>query len=344
MAHPYRIREIAQQAGLSTATVDRVLHGRAGVRAGTVAEVHRAIADLQRQASQVGLGGATFFVDLVVLAPDRFSRAVRAALEAELPTLRPAVVRARFHFRQDGSAADLADVLDGVGRRGSSGVLLKAPDDPAVVAAVARLEERGIPVVTFVTDVPASRRVAYVGMDDRAAGATAAYLLTAVAPGSGGVLVSLSRSTFRGEGDREQGFRAALRELAPGVPVHVVEGGDGLEDSTRASVAQVLAGEPGIDAVYSAGGGNRAVLAAFDDAGRVPRGFVAHDLDADNVVLLRERRLTAVLHHDLRADVRRVCRAVMQVQGALPGRPSSRPSQIQVITPYNEPAGLLDDH
>ena len=342
MAHPYRIREIAQQAGVSTATVDRVLHGRPGVRAATVAEVHRAVADLDRQASQVRLDGRTFFLDLVVLAPDRFSRAVRAALEAELPSLRPAVVRARFHFREEGAPADLAATLDAIARRGSSGVLLKAPDDPAVVAAVARLEGAGIPVVTFVTDVPGSLRVAYVGMDDRAAGATAAYLLTAVAPGSGGVLVSLSRSTFRGEGDRELGFRAALRDLAPDLPVHVVAGGDGLDASTTAAVSAALRRGPALDAVYSVGGGNRAVLAAFDAAGRRVRAFVAHDLDAENVALLRQRRLTAVLHHDLRADVRRVCRAVMQAQGALPGRPSSRPSQIQVITPFNEPAGLVE--
>jgi len=341
VTHPYRIREIAQQAGLSTATVDRVLNGRPGVRAGTVAEVHRAIADLERQASQVRIGGATFFVDLVMLAPDRFSAAVRSALEAELPTLRPAVVRARFHFRENGSVADLVGLLDGIGQRGSSGVLLKAPDDPAVVAAVGRLEERGVPVVTFVTDLPSSRRVAYVGMDDRAAGATAAYLLTTKAPDSGGVLVSLSRSTFRGEGDREVGFRAALRELAPKLPVRVVEGADGLEPSTSAVVAAVLAEEPLLDTVYSVGGGNRAILAAFDSADRPVRGFVAHDLDAENVVLLRSRRLTAVLHHDLRADVRRVCRAIMQAQGALPGRPGSHPSQIQVITPFNEPAGLV---
>jgi LacI family transcriptional regulator len=343
MAHPYRIREIAQQAGLSTATVDRVLNGRAGVRAGTVAEVHRAVADLERQASQVRLGGRTFFLDLVVLAPDRFSRAVRAALEAELPSLRPAVIRARFHFREDGSVADLVRVLDGIVRKGSSGVLLKSPDDPAVVAAIARLEDAGIPVVTFVTDVPTSRRIAYVGMDDRAAGATAAYLLTAVGRDPGGVLVSLSRSTFRGEGDRESGFRTALRELAPHLPVHAVEGTDGLDASIFATVSAALERDPSLDSVYSVGGGNRAVLAAFDAAGREVRGFVAHDLDAENVVLLRERRLTAVLHHDLRTDVRRVCRAVMQAQGALPGRPSSRPSQIQVITPFNEPAGLLDE-
>ena len=40
------------------------------------------------------------------------------------------------------------------------------------------LAATGIPVVTFVTDLPFSRRVAYVGLDNRAAGATAAYLVT----------------------------------------------------------------------------------------------------------------------------------------------------------------------
>ena len=57
------------------------------------------------------------------------------------------------------------------------GVILKAPDVPEVTAAVARLSEHGIPVVTLVTDLPFSQRVAYVGIDNRAAGATAAYLV-----------------------------------------------------------------------------------------------------------------------------------------------------------------------
>jgi hypothetical protein len=65
-----------------------------------VDEVRQAIADLDRQRTQVRLSGRTFLLDVVMQAPERFSPAVRTALEAELPTLRPAVLRSRFHFRE----------------------------------------------------------------------------------------------------------------------------------------------------------------------------------------------------------------------------------------------------
>ena len=64
---------------------------------------------------------------------------------------------------------------------------------------------------------------------------------------------------------------------------------------------------------------------------------------ADNRRLLRTRRISAVLHHDLRADMRRACRLLLQARGVLPGSPASVPSQIQVVTPFNEPSTLLVD-
>jgi LacI family transcriptional regulator len=338
---PHRVTDIATQAGLSRATVDRVLHDRPGVRDATVAQVEQAIAELDRQRSQVRLSGRTFLVDLVMQTPDRFGSAVQAALESELPGLRPAVFRARFHLAEESDPDRAAAALAAIGRRGSSGVILKAPDDPRVVEAVHDLAVAGIPVVTFVTDLPFSSRVAYVGVDNRAAGATAAYLVTRWAPADdGGVLVTLSSSSFRGEEEREIGFRSTLRELAPTRLIHEVTDTDGLDSSMLEAVGAALAAEPDISAVYSIGGGNRATLAAFQAVGRVPQVFVAHDLDGDNRALLRTRQISTVLHHDLRADMRRACRLLMQAQGALPGSPVSIPSQVQVVTPFNEPAGL----
>ena len=98
MPHQFRVREIAVQAGLSEATVDRVLHQRGGVRASTVDEVQQAIADLGRQRSQLRLAGRTFMVDVVVQAPPRFLVVVWVVLEAELSSLRPVVIWSRFHL------------------------------------------------------------------------------------------------------------------------------------------------------------------------------------------------------------------------------------------------------
>jgi LacI family transcriptional regulator len=332
-----RVADIALQAGLSRATVDRVLHGREGVRPETVAQVERAIAELERQRTQVQLSGRTMVVDLVMQAPERFSTASRQALEAELVSLRPAVVRSRAQLSEQSDPESAARVLRRVAARGSDGVILKAPDHPLVEAAIAELAEQKIPVVTFVTDVPTSRRAAYVGVDNRAAGATAAYLVTRWSHHDGPVLVTLSSSWFHGEEQREAGFRAAMADLAPERRLCEVPDTDGLDATMRAKVRDLLEAAPDITACYSIGGGNRAILDVFDELGRPPEVFVAHDLDADNRRLLRTRRISAVLHHDLRADLRRSTRLLLQAGGVLPGSPASVPSQIQVVTPFNEP-------
>lgn len=344
MTGEHRIRDIAEQAGLSAATVDRVLHHRPGISPQAVRAVERAMVELDRQQTQLRLGARTLLLDLVMQAPARFSSTVCRALEAELPAARPATVRARFHLRESADPVAAVTVLDSLGVRGrtSHGVLLKAPDHPDVAEAVQRLAARGIPVVTLVTDVHASRRIAYVGLDNAAAGATAAYLLAHWLRTSGTqVLITLSRSTFFGELERAEACESMLRRIDPGRVVKVVTDTDGLDATLGARVRVELAAESRIGAVYSVGGGNRAIVGAFAEAGRSCEAFVAHDLDEDNVALLREGVVSVVLNHDLRADMRQAIRQVLRHYRLHPGAPTSRPANVEVITPHNVPARLL---
>lgn len=342
----HRVRDIAEQSGLSEATVDRVLHGRPGASLRAVRAVEQAVVDLDRQQSQLRIGARTLVMDVVMQAPERFSSAVRAALEAELPAARPAVVRARFDLRETADPHAAVASLEAVGRRGrlSHGVLLKAPDHPDVAAAARRVVARGIPVATVVTEVHDCGRAAYVGLDNAAAGRTAAYLVARWLAGRRvTVLVTTSASSFFGERERVDAFHGQLAGLAPRVRTSLVTDTDGLDLSLATAVRAALTADASICAVYSVGGGNRATAREFAQARRGCRVFVAHDLDADNLDLLREGTVSAVLHHDLGADMRRALHQVMRAHRLLPGAPTSVPANVEVVTPYNVPARLRRD-
>ena len=328
MTGQHRVRDIADQAGLSEATVDRVLHGRVGVSARSVRAVDQALAELDRQQTQLHLGARTLLLDVVMQAPVRFSSAVREALEAELGSARPAAVRARFQLTETGTVTEVAARLDAVGGRGrtSHGVLLKAPDHPDVADAVRRLHARGIPVVTLVTDVRDAPRIAYVGLDNGAAGATAAYLVSRWlgAEPTGSILLTLSRSAFLGESERAAAFRSALARRAPHLRVVEVTDADGLDAAMAELVGAALRAHSDVRGVYSVGGGNRATARELERAGVACEVFIGHDLDADNLDLLRTEVLSAVLHHDLRADLRAALRSCCDTTGSCPVRPHRR--------------------
>lgn len=333
--HQFPLRDIALQAGLSLATVDRVLNGRPGVRANTVREVQRAIAELERQASQVRLVGRRYVVDVVMQSPPRFQSAVQAAVDRAAQGLYPAQVRVRYHLDAKASAADIVGTLAAVRRTGSHGVILKAPDTPGIRDAVAQLAAVEVPVVTLVTDVASTQRLAYIGMDNEAAGATAALLIAKVlADEPGRVLVTRSSGLFLGEEERLDGFRAALRASQPHRVITEIARGDGLDEGIQAHVRRRLRQARDVAAVYSIGGGNRAILAACETSGVTPLVYVAHDLDADNRELLAAGAIDFVLHHDLNADAAKALRVLLAPGGADRGQGLSA---VQVVTAANIP-------
>lgn len=328
MTHPFPIKDIAQQAQVSVATVDRVLNGRGGVRAGTIAAVQQAIADLERQRSFLRLTGHRMTIDLVMDAPERFTAAAKTALESQLPTLQPAVIRVRHHLSQPNTAHTLLELA----KRGSAGIIVKATDSHEVREAVQVCRASNIPVVTFVTDLHAPRH-AYVGMDNRAAGRTAAYLVQQWLS-SGSILITLSDTAFLGEEEREIGFRAGMREH--GRTIIDLPKTDGDDAVMVTLVRETLTTHPEISAVYSIGGGNRAICQAFADLEHPCEVFIAHDLDRDNRELLEAGHLSAVIYHDLAEDMQLACQQIMQAHGLLTPT-ATRPSTIHVVTPFNVP-------
>jgi len=262
---------------------------------------------------------------------------VQAAITAQLASLAPFRIDPRFNLFEEIEPQAMHDQLLRCLDTGSQGVVLKAADEPAVNQAVKHLIAAGIPVVTLVTDLPQSERIGYVGMDNRTAGQTAAYLMSRWLPAlPQDVAVVIGSELFRGEEEREMGFRAWLRGRAPHLRVLDVSGGYGVYPRTFERVTQALQQHPGLKAVYSVGGGNRAIVDAFAALGRPLEVFIGHDLDEENRQLLLDEKIAAIIDHNLQIDARHVFLHILHYHRLWKAGPIA-PSQVQIVTPFNLP-------
>jgi LacI family transcriptional regulator len=333
MTHRFPIKEIAAQAGLSTATVDRVINMRPNVSAQTKGRVNAALKELERQEGQLAARGRRLFIDIVVEAPRRFSQKIRDATEAILPNVTPAVIRPRFTFQEVMTEAETLAHLTRIAQRGSQGVCLKARDLPAIRAAVAMLTAKGIPVVTMFTDI-STARLAYVGLDNAQAGRTAAYLMGIALRGqTGTILLTQSHDAFEGEEAREQAFRAALPKHLPQMTLIEMSGGAGLATLTASQISTLAPQLRELRGVYSMGGGNRAILAALQAIKCGPQIYIGHDLDTENRALLRRGQIHFLLEHDLTRDMARAFGTITAQHrlNAIPSEPEL--ADVQILTP-----------
>jgi LacI family transcriptional regulator len=332
MAHRFLVKDIALQAGLGTATVDRVLNGRDGVRQQTAERVRHAIRELEAQASQLAASGRKFIIDLVVEAPQTFRDALDAAIRQELPLMLPASFRIRSDASTHFPAEEMSRAMLRASRLGSHGVIVMAPDTDDIRAAIDRLNADGIPVITLATDLPGTPRSAYVGLDNACAGRTAAWFLQKwlsnhEAPR---ILVTIRNNRFRGEEERQRAFHAALHQMMPSAGLDlIVEGHDTVEFTRRVKSA-VRAAPP--DGLYSIGGNNRLLLSAIRDTGAARPILIGHDLDPDNRALLAQGEIDLILYHDLAEDVRNACRVILAAhsRGTMPTPPDGAALRLAV--------------
>ncbi|MEM1363003.1 MAG: LacI family DNA-binding transcriptional regulator [Pseudomonadota bacterium] len=338
MTHRFPIKEIARQAGLGTATVDRVLNNRPHVSSQTRLRVTAAIAELQQQEAQLAARGRRLFFDFVVEAPTRFSREVRTATEAILPQIGTAVCRPRFLLQEIMEEDEVVGALRRIMNRGSHGVCLKARDTPKIRAAVNRLCAAKIPVVTLATDLEGTDRLSYVGLDNAGAGRTAAFLIgKTLGDVSGQILTTRSHERFLGEEERETGFIETLARYSPRLDLVAVQGGSGVGSETSRLLSGVMDRINGLRAVYSMGGGNRSILATLAHHRLQPVMYIAHDLDRENRALIQARQLDFILHHDLQVDVRNAFSAFLAFHRLTTERVTAPISTVKVVTPENLP-------
>lgn len=318
------------------ATVDRVLNARLPVRHTTRQLVDQAIRELEQQEAQIGLAGRKFMIDVIVEAPTRFLKMAEAAMLRVAPVFGSAVFRARYTNASNIPDDNLMAIAEKVVRRGTDGVLMIVRDTEGSRAAIKQLSDANIPVVTMASDVRDCKRIAYVGMDNVAAGKAAALLMKRyVKDEADCILVAMRNPDFASERMRLLGFRDELSNLCPKVNLDLIETCRNAARTIDAQIEAASRTKARIRGIYSIDGSNKSILASLRDLGNFPEIFIAHDLDDDNEELLRHRMIDFVLHHEMEGDMRDACFAIMNFHGFRTSRNRTFSNRMQILTRHN---------
>jgi len=143
--------------------------------------------------------------------------------------------------------------LEQLTARKIDGVAVTAGEANALIPAIDRAVAAGIPVITFDSDSPGSRRLAFVGTDNYNAGWAAGKAMAEWLGGAGRVGVS----TFPGPDHlkkRLDGFAAALARFAPGITIAAVVNDEGDVAKAETQITAMLQADPGITGIFCAHG------------------------------------------------------------------------------------------
>lgn len=318
------IHDVADAAGVSLATVDRVLNGRPGVRKATIDKVKQAAATLNYKPDVFAAGLAKKrlyrFHFLLPNGPNAFMEDLTREALSHAETMSGD----RMHVH-----VEPIDAFDGHRVAGTlalldssvcDGVAVVAPAFPEVRAAIDRLQARGVPVVTLVSDHPASTRQHFVGIDNIAAGRTAARLLGRFLPRVPAKIGLIAGSLgLRDHADRYAGCRRVIEEDFPHLTLLKVR--EGRDDNARNAglVRQLLKEHPDLAGLYNIGAGTRGTISALGASGRASEiVFVGHELTPHTREALEADVLDAVIAQDPGHEIRSAIRVLKALCDGVP--------------------------
>lgn len=303
------IQMVADRAGVSRGTVDRVLNNRAHVSPDVYARVMDALQETgylpARQIHQNNLQArsSNLPVKLGVLLPNwsgHFRSEILRGIDKARREFEDLQVEILVEECKTDVPQEVLELIDSLLARSVQGFSLCVPNLPAICARVSRLLEENVPVVTFNSDLPDSGRLAFVGQDYHQSGRIAGELISKCIPPDGRILTAVGNLEFDGHKKRLEGFLERMRELEfCDSQICVIETYNDYR-ITYQKVLQHLEKAPETHAVYMA---NRSVAGCTEAVKAVGKKgkirVICHDVNESTGLLLKSGSIDFTITQDL---------------------------------------------
>ncbi len=318
MARKPGLMELALAAGVSVATVDRALNGREKVRGETLTRIadvarrlgHPAALRLAGEAAQ--LPEVRFGVALHKQGQD-FYKAFAEELHRAVGDAKGVRGRLILEFSSSQAPSEMARLLRSMAGR-CDVLAATAVNHPEVTEAVQYLRGTGVHVFSLLSDFAEGYRTGYLGLDNLKHGRTAGWMIalsanTPALPARGTLAIFVGGHRWHGHELRETGFRAYLREKAPGLEVLDALVNLETRQLTYEATLTLLARHRTLRGIYVAGGGMEGAIAALREAKRPDVALIVPALTPESRAALAEGVATLVMDTPLE----KLCRALMAV-------------------------------
>lgn len=263
--------DLAREAGVSVATVDRVLNGRLKVREETALKVHEA-------ARRIGYHGANairsrILADLpelhfgIILQKERhaFYRNFATEIEDWIRTHTRHRLRATIRFAETTLPGELAELLAAMAGKVQA-VAATGLDHHEVTAAVTNLRARGIPTFSLLSDYAQGVRESYVGTNNLKVGRAVGWMMARLSRRPGKIGIFIGGHRFHGHELRETGLRSALRQYGPQFELLDPQINLETRQLTHEATLEMIEKHPDLVGIYCAGGGMEGAIAAVREA------------------------------------------------------------------------------
>jgi len=307
-------QDVAEAAGVSPSTVDRVLNNRKGVRQSTIDRVNEVMEQLNfvrdQAAANLARGRSYLFTFIVSAGETAFFNDIRCEIDAARNHAAKERVDINMIAVPPLDPQAIVDAIDGLDGQYGDGIALVAVESRIVREAIDNLCAQGVRVVTIISDIPNSRRDRFVGIDNVAAGRVAASLLNRfISAPKGDIAVVAGSGTLRDHVERRMGFEQVMRAECPHLTVLPWIEGEEMAGIVEEKLSRQLAENPGIVGVYSLGGGTRGVIDAINTA-KQSLSVITTELSEHTRAALISGKVDAVLVQDPTHEVRSAIRVL----------------------------------